>query len=427
MKRISLFLAAVTVSATQLSAQWDTIAAFNQVISDMKSFDGKLFIGGNFTKYEGQTCYWSAYYNGSSITRQPSMIGGTGISAMDVHDGELYAVGGMEHGSVIGVSKWDGSTWVNGGSTNWSHSVIYADGDDIYVRSDDGLLRKKSIGGTFQEFTDFDADGSVSCMIRMGEKLVFAGGFSKVNGIDANNIVAWDGSAWTAFGSGLGSIIKCMAVYKNELYVAGKIETAGGKSVNKIAKWDGSNWSDVGGGVTGTCWNGILDMEVYGDELYVVGDFDEMGYVDVQDVAKWNGSNWSSTGLNHDDSFVSCLEVYNNKLYAGTFDFDRTHIFKYTGSAPTTTSLTEHQEELKLVGNFVDDKLTLCRGEGCATDLELSVVDFLGSVQLRENFEVIENSEVQINVQNLAKGCYKLVVKAAGSNAVLLTEMVYVY
>ncbi|HIN39430.1 MAG TPA: hypothetical protein EYM84_04075 [Flavobacteriales bacterium] len=64
----------------------------------MKSFDGKLFMGGNFTNNENSTCYWSAYYNGISITRHTSLIGGGGVRALDAFDGELYAAGDMQHG-----------------------------------------------------------------------------------------------------------------------------------------------------------------------------------------------------------------------------------------------------------------------------------------------------------------------------------------
>ena len=41
---------------------------------------------------------------------------------------------------------------VDGGSTNYSHSLIYADGNDLYVGSDDGKIRKKTGSEAFNLF-----------------------------------------------------------------------------------------------------------------------------------------------------------------------------------------------------------------------------------------------------------------------------------
>ncbi len=40
-----------------------------------------------------------------------------------------------------------------------------------------------------------------------------------------------------------------MAVYNVELYVTGGFDSAGGIAVNNIAKWNGSSWSAVGTGL----------------------------------------------------------------------------------------------------------------------------------------------------------------------------------
>jgi hypothetical protein len=38
-------------------AQWVQVGQFNQFINDLQTFDGKLFVGGSFTQFEGNTCY----------------------------------------------------------------------------------------------------------------------------------------------------------------------------------------------------------------------------------------------------------------------------------------------------------------------------------------------------------------------------------
>ncbi|PCH94490.1 MAG: hypothetical protein COB85_05580 [Bacteroidetes bacterium] len=358
MKPNYLLVTILVLFSTDLKAQWDIITSFNNAIMDMKSHNGNLYIGGGFTKNDNSTCYWSAYYDGTSIMRHTNLIGGGGVRKLDEFDGDLYAVGDMLHGSVIGVSRWDGSTWVNGGGTNYSHSTLYSDGTELYVESDDGVVRKKSIGGSFQPYYDFAGNGGLGSIINYNNQLIFAGSFDTINGVPANNIAKWDGVNWTALGSGISSGTYSMAVFNSELYVAGDLSTAGGQNVNKIAKWNGATWSDVGGGVTGTSWNDLRDMVVFNGALYVVGDFTEMGNVTTHDVAKWDGNNWNSVNLAHTDAFANCVEVYANKLYVGTFDIDTSHVFVYTGST-TTLEETDEVVEFNVFPNPFSKSITI--------------------------------------------------------------------
>ncbi len=305
MKNTFFLLITLCLFSHQAQAQYDSITTFNGPIHDFQTFDNKLFMAGDFIKNGNQNCYWSAYYDGTRLTRHSTMIGGTGLSALAEFDGELFGVGSIQHWQSIGVSKWDGSTWVNGGSTNYSHSVIYADGDHLYEASDNGIIRVMAKGGSWQPFYDFQGDGDISCIIRYNNHLIIAGRFDMIGGVSAKNIAQWDGTNWQPLGSGILGSIKTLAVYKNELYVGGKISEAGGLSVEEIAKWDGSTWTAVGGGVTDRSLNGIQDMVVHDNYLWVVGDFPEVGNVITHDVALWNGTRWFAAGISHNDYFVN--------------------------------------------------------------------------------------------------------------------------
>lgn len=427
MKSIYTLIAILMLYSANLNAQWDTITTFNQVIVDMKSFDGKLFIGGNFTKNENNNCYWSAYYDGNSITRHTNPIGGLGVRALDVFVNELYAVGSMQHDFSIGVSKWDGSTWVNGGSTNYSHSTIYADDNDLYVVSDNGIIRKKTTGGSFQNFYDFNGNGAVSNIIRFNNELVFAGTFDSINGIAAKNIAQWDGVSWKPLANGISSGTYCMAVFNNELYVAGNINTAGGVNVNNIAKWDGSNWSDVGDGMTGTSWNGIRDMLVFNGALYVVGDFNEMGSVTTHDVAKWDGIQWSAMSLDHNDAFVNSIEVYNNKIYVGTFDFDKSHVFVYTG---VTSNISEtvpvHINNFKIFPNPVIDNMYIELELNNVDNFDIEVIDLLGNIVFSKNYETSRSTNIAVNCKHLKSGSYFVLIRESNSKSILMHKMIIV-
>jgi hypothetical protein len=69
--------------------------------------------------------------------------------------------------------------------------------------------------------------------------------------VTANYIAKWDGSAWSALGSGMkyDDLVRALAVSGTNLYAGGGFTTAGGVPANSIAKWNGSAWSALGSGM----------------------------------------------------------------------------------------------------------------------------------------------------------------------------------
>ncbi len=416
MKTSIICFALTLLTFTQLHAQWDTITYFSKEIADLKTYDGKLFMGGNFTKNEGQSCYWSAYYNGSSIVKHTNMIGGSGIDMMDVFDGFLYAVGTMEYFGSMTVAMWDGSTWIDGGATNQEHRVIYGGPNDLYVANTSGLIRKKSPGGSFQTFYDFAGSGSVASIINYNNDIIIAGGFSSVDGVPANNIASWDGSNWSALDNGINGGVSCMAVFKNELYVAGSIGSAGGTSVNGIARWDGTAWADVGGGATQIGSNGLRDMVVFDDYLIVVGDFTEMGTVATHDVAAWDGSDWYSLSLDHHDFFIQSVEVYDDDIYVGGFDHNEAHLFKHPGVI-SVNELT-HEDNLRLFPNPFSSFLYIEIRDLNTFTTDFEVYDIQGR-QLRNIPQCSQNSKLlMLDFSNYSRGVYFLVIRNKSTKAI---------
>ena len=87
-----------------------------------------------------------------------------------------------------------------------------------------------------------------------GTNLYAGGDFTTAGGVTANYIAKWDGSAWSALGSGMSATMRCvyaLAVSGTDLYAGGDFTTAGGVPANHIAKWDGSAWSALGSGMRG--------------------------------------------------------------------------------------------------------------------------------------------------------------------------------
>jgi hypothetical protein len=79
--------------------------------------------------------------------------------------------------------------------------------------------------------------------------LYIGGRFTFVGTVSANNIAKWNGSAWSALGSGMNNWVVALAVIGSDLYAGGFFTAAGGVSANYIAKWDGSAWAALGSGM----------------------------------------------------------------------------------------------------------------------------------------------------------------------------------
>ena len=115
---------------------------------------------------------------------------------------------------------------------------------------------------------------------------LYAGGyFTNVGGVAANGIAKWDGSSWSALGSGVGvgggAGVSALAVYDDgrgpALYAGGYFTSVGGQPRNNIAAIDAPT-----GTVTG--WNpgafggvGVFTLAVSGSTVYVGGEFTFIG------------------------------------------------------------------------------------------------------------------------------------------------------
>jgi hypothetical protein len=137
--------------------------------------------------------------------------------------------------------------------------------------------------------------------------------------VSANCIARWDGTSWSALGSGMGgyTMVRTLAVLTNgDLVAGGQFATAGGVGVNHIARWDGTNWSALGSGMNGSVF--VVTTLPNGD-LVAGGSFSTAGGVSANRIARWDGTSWSALGSGMNvNSYVSALAVLPNAdLVAG--------------------------------------------------------------------------------------------------------------
>jgi hypothetical protein len=252
-------------------------------------YAGGLFLlaGGvtvqNIAKWDGTT--WSAVGDGVS-----GGVYSTWIAALTTFDDgsgpALYAGGRFTSAGGVpanGIAKWDGAAWsaVGGGVLS------------------DPMLDPPWVGA----LTVFD-DGT-------GPALYAGGFFLLAGGVTVNHIAKWDGTSWSALGAGVsGSLwfveVNALTAFDDgsgpALYAGGVFTGAGGVPANNVARWNGSAWSAFSSGMSDTSSNSpsVNALTVFddgsGSALYAGGSFTTAGGMSVNDVARWDGMGWSAVG-----------------------------------------------------------------------------------------------------------------------------------
>ena len=151
-----------------------------------------------------------------------------------------------------------------------------------------------------------------------GPALYAGGSFTTAGGISANRIAKWDGTSWSALGTGLGGWVRALTVFDDgggpALYAGGDFTTAGGVDANYIAKWDGASWAPLSTGMGGTIgFPGVYALAVFDDDggpaLYAGGGFTTAGDNVSAYFAKWScprrrGDMNENAAIDLDDYFM---------------------------------------------------------------------------------------------------------------------------
>ncbi|HCE44270.1 MAG TPA: hypothetical protein DET40_12040 [Lentisphaeria bacterium] len=158
-------------------------------------------------------------------------------------------------------------------------------------------------------------NGEVKAIAYKDGNLYIGGNFTFANNVSANHIAKWDGSNWSALGTGINGTVYALGFDSTgKLYAGGEFDVAGGVTANRIAKWNGSSWSPLDTGMNGKVYALSLDSS---DILYAGGEFTTAAGITVNRIAKWDGFSWSSlsTGMSSLVSTLACDSSDN--LYAG--------------------------------------------------------------------------------------------------------------
>jgi len=241
-------------------------------------------------------------------------------------------------GGVNDIARWDGSAWTDLGLpslafgkngslrcvTTWDvdgpggdpallvvagrfavptttigHGIFTWDGTTL-----NDLNSGVEVGTSVQCVTIHDPDSN-----GLGSPVIIAGGtFQSAGLVPANYIAKWDGTSWSALGSGTDAPVLTVTSWDPDgggaiapqVIAGGQFSTAGGTPARFVARWDGSAWHDVGGGVNAEV-NQILTWDPdgqgpLGTQVVIVGNFTEAGGLPISGIARWDGTAWHALG-----------------------------------------------------------------------------------------------------------------------------------
>lgn len=310
---------------------------------------GNLYAAGLFSGAGGAGASRIAVWNGSAWSALGLGIDSFVYSVAVDRAGNLFAGGGFTAAGGLAaknLAEWNGSTWSTFGSG--PNASVYVPFVNTVTVDGSGNLY---VGGVFTTVGGSPAtnvvkwngnawsalgsgitgvnNGAVEALTTDGSGSLYAGGnFTNAGGISVNNIAKWNGSAWSALGSGMGGgnphdVYGLITDGAGNVYAGGSFVTAGGVTVNGIAKWNGSTWSALSSGVTG---NSPLVQTLAFDHtgnLYVGGRFNMAGGIIANNIAAWNGSAWSAPGSGVSGSspyvFALAMDAANHLYVGGTF------------------------------------------------------------------------------------------------------------
>ncbi len=305
-----------------------------------------LYVGGHFTMVGGTAVNGIAEWNGSTWSALGAGMNST-VSALAASGTNLYAGGGFTTaGGIIAnrIAKWNGIAWSALGSGIGSYfgyvGALTVAGTNLYAAGTfdtAGEIAANNIArwnGSTWSALGSGVGSYVHALAASGTDLYAGGEFTAAGGMVANCVAKWNGNAWSPLGSGMSegievTEVRALVTSGPVLFAGGDFTTAGGAAATNIAKWDGSTWSALGSGMD----SGVLALAVSGTDLYAGGWFSMAGGMPANSIAKWNGSSWSSLGSGM-NKYVYAIATSGNELHAGgDFTFAGNKISPYVAQA----------------------------------------------------------------------------------------------
>jgi len=283
----------------------------------VSDFGGELVAGGLAIEADGRKLGLLARYDGQHWSPIGSGIQGFVVEDLALYRGRLVAAGNFDlagGASVKSIASWDGTQWqpLRGGIglSFASLGTVYAMAvfqNELYVagmfdRADNVVVANIARwDGTQWSAVGSGFDGDVYALEAGADGKLYAGGaFGRAGSVAASNIAAWDGASWSAVGPGIGvpfnSPVRALEWHASKLWAGGYFDLPGGALYEKLASWDGSSWQAQGSFPDSSIGTQIDSLLSVGTDLYVGGNIVSVDGIDVERIARLSGTQWNSIG-----------------------------------------------------------------------------------------------------------------------------------
>ncbi|MEK9139216.1 MAG: T9SS type A sorting domain-containing protein, partial [Bacteroidota bacterium] len=241
--------------------------------------------------------------------------------------------------------------------------------------------------------------------------LYAGGGFTVAGGINANSVAKWNGTQWSALGSGMVGEVYTLAVNGANLYAGGWFTNAGGVNANRIARWNGTYWFPLGSGMNSF----VYSLSASGSDLYAGGYFTTAGGVTANCIARWDGTEWSPLGSGMNESVYAVAAMGNSSYAGGMFTTAGSKQSMYIGRwFRVSTSVKEEPEflvQVRLVQNYpnpFNPTTTIEYYLATSSNVVLQVYNVLGQevTTLVNTKEQVGSHRVVFDGKGLSAGVY---------------------
>jgi predicted outer membrane repeat protein len=348
-------------STTQCNPAWlptfgddgflDKLVLAMEVFDDGSGEGPALYVGGTFENVSGVPAKYIAKWDG----HRWSLVGNGAF-------GQVFTLAVCDDGSGSGqclyaggyftppVARWNGTEWsfVGGGLDGAVNVLLPVDSPNPNLQ---GLFAGGSFhtleGGVANRVARWNGvswlplqqgvDGGVMALAfddsePLGGRLWVGGYISNASGTPVNNVAVWDGTSWSAAGTGLYGVVRSLLYWRTNPGLNGQIVAGGGFSVvpgdtpGCLATWDGNQWSYLGGGTNGEV-KCLLEVPRGQGEtnLALSGEFTQVGASPSSQVAIWTGSTWSTfpsapPGGSNELALFDCGDGEGPRLFAAGAD-----------------------------------------------------------------------------------------------------------
>lgn len=335
----------------------------------LEVYNSELYVAGEFEEvgynfYSGIARWNGSFWNGvgGGLLDEYGDPYGFGED-LHVHGGKLIVTGYFAQtggGAYENFATWDGLAWGTlGPDPAFFSGGAFAIGDyagDLLV--DDGNFLTYRWNGFSWSSPYWGAGPFV--IGNWAGNLIFGGGFSSVNNVPAANLALFNGFLWSPLASGDGGRrdMRSLGTWGSSI-AAGGILPFGGTAGSIVNSWDGSNWTAPGTGIGLGILHAVESIVGYQSGFVAGGNFNSAGGVSVSKIARFDGTSWHAMSTGSTSS-VHALTVFNNDLYAPIYNGPQ-NICRWDGASwipvggtvnSTVWALGEYNSQLVVGGSF---------------------------------------------------------------------------